>query len=101
MPKNSNGHANGNAHHAEESVMTFPCHFVIKIMGKAESAFEQTALSIIQSHFKNLDPNEIKKRYSKDKNYLSLSVTVYAESKVELDNAYRELSSNKDILMVL
>ncbi len=99
MSTNGNGSSNGK--HAEESVMKFPCHFVIKIMGKAESAFEQTALGIIQSHFKNINELDIKKRFSKDNNYVSLSVTVYAESKVELDNAYRELSSNKDILMVL
>ncbi|EKD91738.1 MAG: hypothetical protein ACD_29C00411G0003 [uncultured bacterium] len=100
ISKNANGHANG-AHIEKTTALTFPCHFVVKMMGKTDSAFEQTALNIIQSHFKKFNEAEIKKRYSKDNNYLSLSVTVYVENQAELDALYRDLSSNKEILMVL
>lgn len=89
----------GNGHHIEDSVVHFPCDFMIKIMGKTEGDFEIIALGIIRSHFPDIV--HIEKKLSKNKKYLSLSVTVYTRSKAELDALYRDLSSRKEILMVL
>lgn len=90
-----------NGHHTEESIIQFPCDFTLKIMGKANNAFEEIALAIVKKYFPTLDASRIQKKFSKDNNYLSLSITVYAESKTQLDAAYQALSSTKEILMVL
>ena len=87
--------------HAEESIIKFPCDFTIKIMGKTQSDFEKVALAIIKKHFPQMDASRIQKKLSKDNNYLSLSITVFATSKMQLDALYLELSSTKEILMVL
>ena len=89
----------GNGHHKEESLIPFPCDFVLKIMGKSEGSFEKIALAIIRSHYSDI--LHIDRKLSKNEQYLSLSVTVHAQSKAELDALYRELSGNKEILMVL
>lgn len=81
--------------------MHFPCDFTIKVMGKSQSTFEETVLTIIQKHFPQFEKINMQKKQSKDNNYLSLSIMVYAESKKELDDCYRALSSNKEVLMVL
>lgn len=89
----------GNGHSHEESIIQFPCDFTLKIMGKSDGAFEETALSIIRSHFPTT--LGIEKKLSKNEKYLSLSVTIHVPHKIELDALYRELSSNQAILMVL
>ncbi|OGT25819.1 MAG: hypothetical protein A3I77_00140 [Gammaproteobacteria bacterium RIFCSPLOWO2_02_FULL_42_14] len=95
MTKNSNGHLK------EETAIPFPCDFILKIMGRADGDFEKKALAIVTKHFPRLDPAHIEKKFSKDKNFLSLSITVFAESKMQLDALYQELSHEKSILMVL
>lgn len=95
MADKTNGHAK------EESLIQFPCDFTLKIMGKSAGDFEKIAIAIVKKHFPNTTDNRIQKKFSKDKNYLSLSITVYTESKMQLDAVYQELSQTKEILMVL
>lgn len=84
-----------------DSIIKFPCDFTIKIMGKATDAFEIKALDIIKQHFKKVDKKNISKRLSKDGNYLSLSVSVFAKSKAGLDKVYQALSDCDEVLMTL
>lgn len=90
-----------NGHHKEESPIQFPCDFTIKVMGRSDSNFEKIALAIIKQHFPEFNQSLAQKKLSKDNNFLSLSITVYAKSKPQLDELYRELTSVKEILMVL
>lgn len=90
-----------NGHDTLESVIQFPCDFTLKIVGKSEGDFEKIVLMIIKKHFPETPSSCIQKKFSKDKNYLSLSVTVFATSKMQLDSLYQALSSTKEILMVL
>ncbi len=96
-----NGNGNGHGPHSEESAIQFPCDFMIKMMGRTEGDFEKNALDIVKQHFPDVDDAHIQKRPSKDNNYISLSVTVLARTKQELDALYQDLSKCKDILMVL
>jgi putative lipoic acid-binding regulatory protein len=84
-----------------ESIIAFPCDFTLKIMGKNADHFEKKIIAIVLQHFPKWDTTKIQQKPSKDGNYLSLSVTVHAESKAELDALYQTLSSTKEILMVL
>ena len=70
-------------------------------MGKSQGDFEKTVFDIIKKHFPKTDLSKIIKKFSKDNNYLSLSVTVYAQSKEALDDCYRDLSGSKEVVMVL
>lgn len=85
----------------EQTLLQFPCEFVIKIFGLASEKFEIEALTIIHKHITQLRENAIRSRASKDGKYLALSITLPVESKEQLDNLYRELSANPQILMVL
>lgn len=81
-----------NGHNVEEhsSPIEFPCDFIIKVMGKTEEGFEKLVLDIIQKEFPDIKTDDIKKRPSKEKNYIALTVTVYAESKEQLDRVYKD-----------
>jgi putative lipoic acid-binding regulatory protein len=84
-----------------QSLLQFPCDFVIKIFGAASDEFEMQALTIIRHHIKDIREDAIKSRLSKDNKYLALTITLYVESREQLDVLYKELSANPQILMVL
>lgn len=84
-----------------DTLLTFPCDFIIKIFGKADSSFEATALSIIRRHVPSFANTALSSRPSENGKYIALSVTVHVDSKSQLDSIYQELSSSPDIIMVL
>jgi hypothetical protein len=84
-----------------ETVFEFPCDFPLKIMGRRSDDFRSIVLGIVQKHTGTIHPDKIEERPSKDGNYLSLTCTFEAQSREQLDNLYRELTSCERILIVL
>jgi putative lipoic acid-binding regulatory protein len=84
-----------------QSLLQFPCEFVIKVFGNKNDDFETAVITIIRQYCHDIRENAFAYRPSKDQKYLAISVTIDAESQEQLDNIYRELSSNPNILMVL
>ncbi len=85
----------------EETLLTFPCEYPIKIIGLANGEFETFVYTVIQKHVPNLHENAIQTRPSKNAKYLAITVKFTAESKKQLDNIYLELTSSKEVAMVL
>ena len=86
---------------AEETLLEFPCDFPIKMMGAANDEFRSLALGIITRHFGTPDPGKIEERPSSGGKFLGITVTVRAESKAQLDAAYTELTSCRQVLVAL
>jgi len=86
---------------SNESLIKFPCDFTLKIVGRTAGSFEKTAIDIVREYFPALKDSAIQKKASKESQYMSLSVTVHANSKPELDALYVALTSAPEVLMVL
>jgi putative lipoic acid-binding regulatory protein len=86
---------------ATESVMKFPMSFPIKIMGRRRDDYAQTISAVVRSHAPDFEPATLEMRPSKDGNYLSLTATINATSREQLDALYRELSSHPMVKIVL
>ena len=86
---------------ADETLLEFPCDFPIKVMGAATDEFRSLALGIITRHFGQPAPASIEERPSSGGKYLGLTITVRAESKAQLDAAYVELTSCRQVLVAL
>lgn len=84
-----------------EELLTFPCDFPVKIMGKATADFEKHVKDIIYQHAPNIDPAAITIRPSAGGNYLAITAIIPAQSKAQLDALYIDLSSCKDVIMAL
>jgi uncharacterized protein len=84
-----------------ESLIAFPCEFPIKVMGKTQAGFAQAISGVVQRHAADFDPSTIEMRPSREGNYLSLTVTVNAQSREQLDALYRELCDHPMVTMVL
>ncbi|HEX5635113.1 MAG TPA: DUF493 domain-containing protein [Gemmatimonadales bacterium] len=84
-----------------ESPLKFPTDFPIKVMGRREDGFAQTVAEIVGRHAQDFNPATMEMRTSKNGRYLSLTVTVLARSREQLDALYSELSKHPKVMMVL
>jgi putative lipoic acid-binding regulatory protein len=83
-----------------ESLLTFPCVFPIKVMGRTQNGFAQAVLAVVHRHAPDFDASTLEMRASKAGNYLSLTCTINATSREQLDNLYRDLSSHPMVKLV-
>ncbi|NOX77146.1 MAG: DUF493 domain-containing protein [Gammaproteobacteria bacterium] len=81
--------------------MEFPCEFPIKAMGLASETLHVTVLKIVQLHAPEADHAALKSRPSANGKYVSVTVTINAISRAQLDAIYRELTACKQVLMAL
>jgi putative lipoic acid-binding regulatory protein len=86
---------------APTSALTFPTDFPIKIMGRRADGFAQAIVEVVLRHAPDFDPGALEMRASREGNYLSLTVTINATSREQLDGLYRELTSHPMVVMVL
>ena len=86
---------------AEPSLIDYPCDFPIKIMGRTEPGFAQAIVELVRRHAPELDADHIEMRLSKKNRYLSITCTIRATSREQLDQLYRELCDHPAVLMVL
>ena len=84
-----------------DEIFNFPCDFPIKIMGRCDCELETLVVEIINKHVSNLTEGAVKTRPSGKGNFISVTVTVKAESREQLDNIYRELTAREEVLMAL
>ncbi len=85
----------------DTSSFNFPCQFPIKIIGKKSEAFEGIVIGILNKHVPDLGEGAIKINYSGQENYISMTATITATSQEQLDNLYRDLSKNPEVIMAL
>ncbi|HYF97811.1 MAG TPA: DUF493 domain-containing protein [Coxiellaceae bacterium] len=80
---------------------TYPSEITVKVLGKNNPKFEQKAIMITRQFFPDLKENAITQRVSKDKNYLSLSITVTAQSRDQLDELYKAYTAAPEVMAAL
>ncbi|MFZ9642110.1 MAG: YbeD family protein [Candidatus Methylopumilus sp.] len=85
----------------EETLMEFPCDFLIKVMGETNDHFTNTMVQVIQVHEPNFDTSKVDMRASSGGRFISLTCSVYVTSKPQLDNIYRALSEHPLVKYVL
>lgn len=86
---------------SDDSPLKFPCPFPIKAMGRSSVEFEMLVVDIIRRHAPETQEQNITSRPSKDGNYLSVTVTIQASNKQQLDAIYQDLTNHPQVLMAL
>lgn len=84
-----------------ETLLKFPCDFPIKIMGRSEADFADNMLALVIRHAPDFDAATMQMRPSSAGKYISLTCTIRATSKQQLDDLYRELTAHQQVLMAL
>jgi putative lipoic acid-binding regulatory protein len=76
---------------APASALEFPTAFPIKAMGRRTDDFAQAIVDVVLRHAPDFDPATLEMRASREGNYLSVTATITATSREQLDALYREL----------
>lgn len=84
-----------------KELLTFPCDFPIKIFSKSDFELEDFATNIIHKHAPKMEFIPTKSSTSSKGNYQSITVVIKATSKEQIDSIYKDLTANKNIIMVL
>lgn len=84
-----------------DSLLEFPTAFPIKVMGRTQNGFAQAIVAVVQKHAPDFDPATMEMRASSAGRYLSLTCTINATSREQLDALYRDLTSHPMVAMVL
>jgi len=85
----------------EQSLITYPCDFPIKVMGAQVEGYEAAMVHIARSFDPTFDEQKIERRPSKAGNYLGLTLTVHVTSREQLDELYRTLTTHPLVKVVL
>jgi putative lipoic acid-binding regulatory protein len=85
----------------EQSLITYPTHFPIKVMGANVDGFFDAIVSTVRHFDSGFDAATVEQRPSKAGNYMGLTVAVHVTSREQLDEVYRTLSSHPMVKVVL
>jgi putative lipoic acid-binding regulatory protein len=85
----------------EQSLITYPSAFPIKVMGLAAPEFVETIVALARQFDPALDLSAVETRPSKGGKYLGVTITVAATSREQLDELYRTLSTHPLVRFVL
>ena len=83
----------------EDSLIEFPCSFPIKAMGIAADDFDMLIVGIVRKYYPDITKGTVETRPSREGKYISVTVTIEAQSREQLDNIYLELTAHERVLM--
>ena len=86
---------------SDKPAIEFPCVFPVKAMGLAEESLHITVLDIVRRHAPEADESALHKRPSANGKYISVTVTISAQSREQLDAIYMDLTACEQVLMAL
>jgi len=85
----------------EDTLFEFPCQFPIKAMGKNTPEFDAIVVAIVRQHAGDIKEGAVKIKSSRADKYLSVTVTIEATSKKQLDAIYQGLTDCPEVIMSL
>jgi putative lipoic acid-binding regulatory protein len=84
-----------------DTLIEFPCRFPIKAMGLAGAEFEALVVEIVARHLDRLEDVEVRTRHSRGGKWVSVTLTIEARSRDQLDAIYRDLTAHESIAWVI
>jgi putative lipoic acid-binding regulatory protein len=85
----------------KEEIFEFPCDFPLKVMGLASPEFQETLTKVVEQFDPTLDRSRIEVRPSKSGTYTGLTLIIHAQSRAQLDDIYRAVTSHPMVKYVL
>ena len=79
----------------------FPCEFPVKIMGESRNEFANAMAEIILRHAPEFEIGTMEMRASSSGKYVSLTCTIRATSRAQLDALYLDLTGHPWVKVAL
>lgn len=85
----------------EAPKIEFPCSYPIKVIGNAVEDFQELVLAVFEKHAGKIAADSIRIQKSSKSNYLSITVTIIATGKEQLQRIFDDLKTLDCVKMVL
>ena len=85
----------------ENSLIEYPCDFPIKVFGQSQQGFAQAVMEVVVRHDPDFQADTMQMKSSSRARYISLTCTVRATSREQLDALYQDLCDHPKVVMVL
>jgi len=86
---------------SDNELMEFPCEFPIKIFGADDAELRREVRTIIARHWGELDASRISERRSSGGRYVSITATIVAQNRAQIDAIYEDLTASPHVVMSL
>jgi uncharacterized protein len=84
-----------------EKLLEFPTIFPLKVMGLRVDHFAQEISKVVSTHISSFDPSTIEMRASSKGTYLSVTLMLRVESRIQLEAVYKDVSAHPLVKIVL
>lgn len=85
----------------QQTLLEFPCKFPVKAMGRDQNDFEALVTEIVLEHAVLYAGEKVTINASSSGKFISVTVTIEALSKDQLDRIYQDLTACEHVLMAL
>ena len=85
----------------EAPKIEFPCDYPIKVLGRTSDDFELVVLEVFERHAPGFDRSAVATRASRKGTFSSLTVTITATGREQLDELHRDLLATGQVKMVI
>ena len=85
----------------QQTLLEFPCKFPIKAMGRDQNDFQARVTGIVLKHAVMYAGEKITVNASSSGKFISVTVTIEALSKDQLNRIYQDLTDCEHVLMAL
>ena len=85
----------------QETLFEFPCKFPVKAMGRSEKGYVELVTGLVLSHASMFEGESITTNHSESGKYTSVTITIEALSKAQLDQIYQDLTDCEQVLVAL
>jgi len=79
----------------------YPCDYQVKAMGRNLPGFDSLVVTLVRRHFGDIREGAVSLRESREGKYVSVSVTVRAKNRAQLDALYADLDAEPRVLLRL
>jgi putative lipoic acid-binding regulatory protein len=85
----------------EPPKIEFPCDYPIKVLGRQAEDFRIVVLEVMSRHAGDIHESQVKERPSGKGTFISITVTITATGKDQLDIIFADLMATGRVQMVL
>lgn len=82
-------------------LLEFPCLYPIKVIGNGDANLRERVVEIMRLHAGEFDETAVTERASSEGRFVSVTVTITATGKPQLDNIFTDLKATGIVKMVL
>ncbi len=84
-----------------EPLLTFPTDYPIKVIGRPSDEFRARVHAVVLRHVPLLDAERVSERLSGNGNFLSISYTLIAESREQIEALTADLKACEGVMMLI